>query len=107
MLMKRKKLLLLLALLMTAATGAWAQDTKHRITATLNFSILNEQKTFDVTLPYATTIGAVYTSLKREHPASYLSLTSAEVTSGTNVSIGDFIEWNTPVTVTADGDATV
>ena len=105
--MKRKRLLLLLALLMTAATGAWAQDTKHRITATLNFSSQTKQKTLDVTLPYATTIGEVYTAITDGATVSGLSLTAAEVTSGTNVSIGEFNEWNTPVTVTADGYATV
>ena len=104
---KRNKLLLLLALLMTAATGAWAQDAKHRITATLNFTSTTKQKTLDVTLPYETTIGAVYTAITGQAPASNLSPTAAEVTSGTNVSIGTLSGWGTPVNVTADGDATV
>ena len=105
--MKRKRLLLLLALLMTAATGAWAQDTKHRITATLNFSSQTKPKTLDVTLPYETTIGAVYTAITDGVTMSGLSLSAAEVTSGTNVSIGELNGWNTPVNVTADGNATV
>ena len=105
--MKRKQLLFLLALLMTAATGAWAQDAKHRITATLNFTSTTKQKTLDVTLPYETTIGAVYTAITGQAPASSLSPTAAEVTSGTNVSIGGLNGWDTPVNVTADGDATV
>ena len=104
---KRNKLLLLLALLITAATGAWAQDAKHRITATLNFTSTTKQKTLDVTLPYETTIGAVYTAITGQAPASNLSPTAAEVTSGTNVSIGTLSGWGTPVNVTADGDATV
>ena len=105
--MKRKQLLLLLALLMTAATGAWAQDTKHRITATLNFYSTTKQKTLDVTLPYETTIGEVYAVITGGATVSGLSLTAAQVTSGTNVSIGAFNGWDTPVDVTADGNATV
>ena len=105
--MKRKQLLILLVLLMTVATGAWAQDAKHRITATLNFNSQTMQKTLDVTLPYATTIGAVYTAITDGATVSGLSLTSAQVKSGSNVSIGAFNGWETPVNATADGNATV
>ena len=105
--MKRKQLLLLLVLLMTAATGAWAEDAKHRITATLNFYSQTKQKTLDVTLPYETTIGEVYTAVTGGATVSGLSLSAAEVTSGSNVSIGALNGWETPVNVTADGYATV
>ena len=51
--MRKNKLLLLLALLLTAATGAWAQDAKHLITATY----FEKTRSLEQPLPYATTIG--------------------------------------------------
>ena len=54
--MRKNKLLLLLALLMTAATGAWAQDAKHLITATY----FEQTRSLEQPLPYATTIGEFY-----------------------------------------------
>ena len=51
--MKQKRLLFLLALLMTAATGAWAQDAKHLITATYD----KQTRSLEQPLPYATTVG--------------------------------------------------
>ena len=54
--MRKNKLLLLLALLLTAATGAWAQDAKHLITATYR----EQTRSLEQPLPYATTIGELY-----------------------------------------------
>ena len=54
--MKQFRLLTLLALLMTAATGAWAQDAKHLITATYD----EQTRSLEQPLPYATTIGELY-----------------------------------------------
>ena len=41
----------MLVLLMTAATGAWAQST-HRITATAGYAPHVQSATMDVTLPF-------------------------------------------------------
>ena len=109
--MRRNKLLLLLALLMTAATGAWAQDTKHLITDTY----AEQPRSLEQPLPYATTIGALYDAVTGESFSDLISTMSAVnkpltgITSYNTsvVSIGEFNDANTPVTVKADGEATV
>jgi hypothetical protein len=109
--MKRTRLLLLLVLLMTAATGAWAQDAKHLITGTYFEKI----RSLKQPLPYATTVGELYEAVTGEHFSdliSYMSLADMTLTgiSSNNtsvVSIGEFNGASTPVTVKADGKAAV
>ena len=109
--MKRKQLLLLLALLITAATGAWAQGAKHLITATYD----KQTRSLEQPLPYATTVGELFEAVTGESFSDFISGMSAMnkpltgITSGNTsvVSIGEFNDANTPVTVKADGEATV
>ena len=108
--MKRTRLLSLLALLMTVATGAWAQDAKHSITATYG----EQTRLLEQPLPYETTVGALYEAVTGE-PFSVLlrNMTALEIplsgitSNNTSVVIGDLNGVSTPVTVTADGKATV
>ena len=109
--MRQKRLLLLLVLLLTATTGAWAQDAKHLITATYD----KQTRSLEQPLPYATTIGALYEAVTGESFSNLLSSMSAvgmPLTGiGSNntsvVSIGELNGASTPVTVNADGKATV
>lgn len=109
--MKKTRLLLLLALLLTAATGAWAQDAKHLITATYD----KQTRLLEQPLPYATTIGELYEAVTGESFSDLLTTMTAvgmPLTGiGSNntdvVSIGEFNGASTPVTVKADGEATV
>ena len=108
--MKRKQLLFLLALLMTAATGAWAQSAKHLITATLNEKTLSLEQP----LPYATTIGELYEAVTGESFDQFVDAMSSEYGFngiGSNntgvVSIGDYVGASTTVTVNDDGNASV
>ena len=109
--MKKTRLLLLLALLMTAATGAWAQDAKHLITATY----FEQTRSLEQPLPYATTIGELYEAVTGESFSDLISSMSAvgmPLTGiGSNntsvVSIGELNGASTPVPVNADGKATV
>ena len=111
--MKQKRLLLLLALLMTAATGAWAQDAaKHLITATYG----EQTRLLEQPLPYETTVGALYEAVTGQSFSDFISQLSAAyhltlTGIGSNntdvVSIGAFNGASTTVTVNADGKATV
>jgi hypothetical protein len=109
--MRKNKLLLLLALLLTAVTGAWAQDTKHLITATHD----EKTRSLEQPLPYATTIGELYEAVTGESFSSLIStmslldmpLNGISSTKTDVVSIGDLNGASTPVTVNADGKATV
>ena len=109
--MRKNKLLLLLALLMTAATGAWAQDAKHLITATYD----KQTRLLEQPLPYATTVGELYEAITGESFSNLLSRMSAlgmplkgiGSTNTSVVSIGELNGASTPVTVKADGEATV
>ena len=109
--MTKNKLLLLLALLMTAATGAWAQDAKHLITATHD----EQTRSLEQPLPYATTIGELYEAVTGEPFSVLLSDMSAldmplngiSSTKTDVVSIGELNGASTPVTVNADGKATI
>ena len=109
--MKKTRLLLLLALLLTAATGAWAQDAKHLITATYD----KQTRSLEQPLPYATTIGELYEAVTGESFSDLISSMSAlemplsGITSNNTdvVSIGELNGASTPVTVNADGKATV
>ena len=106
-----KKLLFLLVLLMTATTGAWAQDAKHLITATYD----KQTRFLEQPLPYATTIGELYEAVTGQSFSDLISSMSAvgmPLTGiGSNntsvVSIGELNGASTPVTVNADGKATV
>ena len=108
---KRNRLLLLLALLMTAATGAWAQGAKHLITATYD----KQTRSLEQPLPYATTVGELYEAVTDEPFSDLISrMTALEMTlsgiGSTNtsvVSVGEFNGASTPVTVNADGKAAV
>ncbi len=110
--MRKNKLLLLLALLMTAATGAWAQDAKHLITATYR----EQTRSLEQPLPYATTIGELFESVSGGPTFSYLvstmsgfemPLTGITSNNTSVVSIGELNGASTPVTVNADGKATI
>ena len=109
--MRQKRLLLLLVLLLTATTGAWAQDAKHLITATY----VEKTRSLEQPLPYATTIGELYEAVTGEPFSDLLSRMSAlemplkgiSSTKTDVVSIGELNGASTPVTVTADGKATV
>ena len=109
--MRQKRLLLLLVLLLTATTGAWAQDAKHLIKATYD----KQTRSLEQPLPYATTIGELYEAVTGEPFSDLLSrwsalempLTGISSNNTDVVSIGDFNGASTPVTVKADGEATV
>ena len=109
--MKQKRLLLLLALLMTVATGAWAQDAKHLITGTY----FEKTRSLEQPLPYETTVGELYEAVTGEHFSDLISywsladmtLTGISSTKTDVVSIGEFNGASTPVTVKADGKAAV
>ena len=109
--MKKTKLLLLLALLMTAVTGAWAQDAKHLIKATYR----EQTRSLEQPLPYATTIGELYEAVTGEPFSDLISSMSAlemplnGITSNNTsvASIGELNGASTPVTVKADGETTV
>lgn len=108
--MRKNKLLLLLALLMTAATGAWAQDAKHLITATYR----EQTRSLEQPLPYATSIGELYEAVTGEPFSDLISSMSSVgmpltgiTSNNTSVVIGEFNGASTPVTVTADGKATI
>lgn len=108
--MRKNKLLLLLALLMTAATGAWAQDAKHLITATYR----EQTRSLEQPLPYATTIGELYEAVSGQSFSDLISSMSSVgmpltgiTSNNTSVVIGEFNGASTPVTVKADGKATI
>ena len=109
--MRKNKLLLLLALLMTAATGAWAQDAKHLITAKYR----EQTRSLEQPLPYATTIGELYESVSGQSFSGLIStmsavempLTGISSKNTSVVSIGELNGESTPVTVIADGEATI
>ena len=106
----RKKLLSILALLMIATTSALAQDAKHLITATHD-----KTRSLEQPLPYATTIGELYEAVTGQSFGDLISTMSAVEMPLTGissnktdvVSIGDLNGASTPVTVKADGKATV
>lgn len=109
--MRQKRLLLLLVLLLTATTGAWAQDAKHLITATYD----KQTRSLEQPLPYATTIGELYEAVTGESFSDLLTtmtavgmpLTGIGSNNTSVVSIGELNGASTPVTVNADGKATV
>ena len=109
--MRRNKLLLLLALLMTVATGAWAQGAKHSITATYG----EQTRLLEQPLPYETTVGALFEAVTGKPFSDLIStfstlgmpLTGITSNNASVVSIGELNDASTPVTVTADGKATV
>ena len=108
---KKFRLLLLLALLLTAATGAWAQDAKHLITATYR----EQTRSLEQPLPYATTIGELYEAVSGESFSGLISsmsslempFTGISSNNTSAVSIGELNGASTPVTVIADGKATI
>ena len=109
--MRQKRLLLLLVLLLTATTGAWAQDAKHLIKATY----FEQTRLLEQPLPYATTVGELFeavtgkpfSDLLKTMSAVEMPLTGISSNTPDVVSIGEFNGASTPVTVKADGEATV
>ena len=109
--MRQKRLLLLLVLLLTATTGAWAQDAKHLIKATYR----EQTRSLEQPLPYETTVGALYEAVSGQSFSDLIStmslfnktLTGISSTKTDVVSIGEFNDASTPVTVNADGKATI
>ena len=108
---KKFRLLFLLALLMTAATGAWAQDAKHLITATYR----EQTRSLEQPLPYATTIGEFYEAVTGQSFSDLISsmssvgmpLTGITSRNTSVVSIGELNGASTPVTVNADGETII
>ena len=106
-----KKLLFLLVLLLTATTGAWAQDAKHLITATYR----EQTRSLEQPLPYATTIGELYEAVSGQSFSDLISsmssvgmpLTGITSRNTSIVSIGEFNGASTPVTVIADGETII
>ena len=109
--MKQFRLLTLLALLLTAATGAWAQDAKHLITATYR----EQTRSLEQPLPYATSIGELYEAVSGQSFSDLISsmssvgmpLTGITSRNTSIVSIGEFNGASTPVTVIADGETII
>ena len=104
--MKQKRLLFLLALLMTAATGAWAQVT-HRITATITSPDKSHTGTIDVTLPYTVSIGDAYKAITGNDHPNDIRVVSL---SGDGLDVSNFDlsnPWNTTITVKDEGDYTL
>ena len=109
--MKQFRLLTLLALLLTAATGAWAQDAKHLITAKYR----EQTRSLEQPLPYATSIGELYEAVSGQSFSDLISsmssvgmpLTGITSRNTSIVSIGEFNGASTPVTVIADGETII
>ena len=107
----KKRLFSMLVLLAAVVSGAWAQDTKHLITATHD----EQTRSLEQPLPYATTIGEFYEAVTGKSFSDLINTMSAlempltGITSNNTsvVSIGDLNGASTPVTVKADGKATV
>ena len=108
---KKFRLLFLLELLMTEATGAWAQDAKHLITATYR----EQTRSLEQPLPYATTIGEFYEAVTGQSFSDLISsmssvgmpLTGITSRNTSVVSIGELNGASTPVTVNADGETII
>ena len=106
--MKQNRLLLLLALLMTVATGAWAvvvsTPTKHTITAVYDGKTITKIEA----LPYEGPIGAVLSAIPECAPLVQAYTLTNAVSSNTNVvAIGTLSGWATVASVKADGSAKV
>ncbi|UKK51464.1 hypothetical protein L6472_02410 [Prevotella sp. E13-17] len=107
-----KKLLSIFTLmLLMSASGAWAQDAKHLITATYR----EQTRSLEQPLPYATTIGALYEAVTGEPFSDLISsmssvgmpLTGITSRNTSVVSIGELNGASTPVTVNADGETII
>ena len=97
----------MLVLLMTAATGAWAQST-HRIMATAGYAPHVQSATMDVTLPFESTCKTLFEAIAKS--AIFGSIKEAKVESGNNITIDpsdDNNGWDTKVYVSAEGNAVV
>ena len=105
------RVLTMLVLMLFVSTGAWAQDAKHLITATYD----KQTRSLEQPLPYKTTVGELYEAVTGESFSDLLSRMSAlerplkgiSSTKTDVVSIGELNGASTPVTVNADGKATV
>ena len=92
-------------------SGEEAQDAKHLITATYD----KQTRSLEQPLPYATTVGELYEAVTGEPFSDLISTMSAlemplngiSSTKTDVVSIGELNGASTPVTVIADGQATV
>ena len=69
------------------------------------FGPVGFNKTFEATLPFKATIGEILLMIVEQLPTD--DITSATVTSGTNITIGTFNGYDTQVTITDAGDAVV
>ena len=107
--MRKNKLLLLLALLMTAATGAWAQDT-YKIDAVYTFTASGQSQSQDLSiddasLPFTKKLSELdpYSSFWKEnnYDANYITV------SGDNIEKGTDANWDTEITINGAGTATV
>ena len=105
--MRKTRLLTLLVLLITAATGAWAQTpTTYKISATV--TALGQTKTATIVedeLPYSLTLKECYMAAMGSAPSSMLTVKGVNINSGTNVSVSDLSGWNTGISVNDEGEA--
>ena len=89
----------------TVKTPAAPAETKCRIMGLVAFGPVYFNKTFEATLPFKATIGEILLMIVEQSPT--YDITSATVTSGTNITIGTFNGYDTQVTITDAGDAVV
>ena len=105
----KKKIFSMLVLLMTAVTGAWADNyylvDTYTITATVGSTSANLSET--ATLPYESTLAGCYEAATGSAPMAALTVNSVSVSSGDNVTLGEFNDWNTTLSVTGVGSATI
>ena len=100
----KKKIATMLALLLIAATGAWAQDTYTiKATASSQAEVLDDA----ATLPFTTTLAECYDKATGGMSHGFLTPTAVTLTSGENVTVGTFDGWDTELTVTAAGEAVI
>lgn len=100
----RKRIFTMLALLVMAVTGAWAEDT-YTITASVGSKSANLSET--ATLPYESTLAGCYQAATGSAPSAVLTVTNASVSSGDNVTLGSLDSWNTTLSVTGEGSTTI
>ena len=94
----------MLALLVMAVTGAWAEDT-YTITAAVGTKSAKLSET--ATLPYESTLAGCYQAATGSAPSPVLTVTNASVSSGDNVTLGSPNGWDTTLSVTGEGSTTI
>ncbi|MBR4920129.1 MAG: leucine-rich repeat domain-containing protein [Prevotella sp.] len=98
----KKLQLFTIALLLTVATGAWATDW-YKIQVTVSDKTFTQYST----LPYSKKVGECYQTVTGYNPPEGITVTNVTKENGTNVTIGTLSNWDTSITITAGGSATV